>query len=194
MEDKKGEEKGRVMRPYEKYRVGNYKIQLVRLQINDKGEARVLNKNAHFKKSFLEREGWEEIRALIVCNLEETWSVRIPEHYGMYSIIIDLWRSGDETGETAISVMLGNMLNATCVADAFYQNLLVLSWHGLVAHHDEVSSWEEKRKKYDKLLEQMKWCLDADLETYKARKREDLSADDYRRDEFADKAREELKK
>ena len=60
MEENKGEEKGRVMRPYEKYRAGNYKIQLVRLQINDKGEARVLNKNAHFKKSFLEKEGWEE--------------------------------------------------------------------------------------------------------------------------------------
>lgn len=182
------------MRPYEKYRVGNYKIELVRLQINDKGEARVLNKNAHFKKSFLEKNGWEEIRALLVYNLEETWSVRIPEHYGMYSIIIDLWRSGDENDETIISVMLGNMLNATCVADAFYQNLLVLAWHGLVAHHDNVSSLEEKRKKYDKLLEQMKLCLDADLETYKQRKREDLSADEYRRDEFADKAREELKK
>lgn len=184
----------REMKPYEKYRIGNYKVQLVRLQINDKGEARVLNKNAHFKKSFLEKEHWEEIYALKISTLEELWSVRIPQSYGMFGLIIDVWRRADKEALERVEVLLANMLNVTCIPDGFFHNLVVFARQCLVEHIDDKSTWKEKREKYDKLVKDFKWCLDADIETYKPKAEKDLTKEQYHQAEIADEAREELKK
>lgn len=184
----------REMKPYEKYRIGNFKVQLVRMQINDKGEARVLNKNAHFRKSFLVKNHWEEINALKISSLEEKWSVRIPQDYGMFRLIIDVWRTEDKDALERVEVLLANMLNVTCIPDGFFHNLVAFAWQCLVEHFDDTSSWEDKRKSYDKLVKDFKWCLDADLETYKPKAVEDLTDEEFRHMKVADDAREELKK
>lgn len=184
----------REMKPYEVYRVGNFKVQLVRLQINDKGDARVLNEKAHFNKQFLEKNHWEEIQAIRVMSLEELWHVQIPQTYGMFNLIVDIIRWDGKDMTDRLGTILGNMLTVSCVPDGFYHNLVAFLTEALTWHFDDTSSWEDKKEKADKLIADFKWCLDADLEGYKPKEKQDLTDEQYHQDEVADEARETLNK
>ena len=183
----------RKMEPYKVYRAGNFKLRLVRLQIDDKGNARVLNKNAHFKKSFLDKEHLEEIYAIEVKTLEELWSVRIPETYGMFNLIVTIIRWDVKEMTDRLGTILGNMFGVSCVPDGFFHNLVAfLIAEVLPVHFDKVSEWKDKREKYDKALADFRWSLDADMEGYEPQEKEDLSEEEYRHAETADKARQVL--
>lgn len=184
----------RKMEPYQEYRVGNFKVRLVRLQINDKGDARVLNKNAHFQKSFLEKNHWEEIYAVEVKTLEEKWSVRIPQDYGLFSLIVSVIRWDNKEAEDRLGTIFGNIFTVSCVPDGFYHNLVAFLTTVLVDHLDKKSSWKEKRDKYDKLIADFKWYLDADLETYKPEKEKEWTEKEYHQAEVADEAKQVLEK
>lgn len=178
---------------YKKYRFGNFKVQFVKLLINDKGESRELRQTERLSKDYLEKNHWEEINAVKVMTLEETWCVRFPQHYGAFAQIALGIGVTDEEEKENFELFLSNMLNSTCYCDVFFQSLLTTSLFACVYHNDEVSPKKKKRKQYEKVLKCFKDILEDDLAGYFPKEKTDLDDKEFHQMEIADKAREILK-
>lgn len=183
----------REMKPYEVYRVGNSKIELVRRLVNDKGEGRTLLPKAHHKKDFLEKNGWEVIYALRISHLDSTGEVVIPQTYNNFSHLTDLFRRGDERSMKMLSEIVANMDMA--LSDPLcgeLEHFFALALNAMLNRHLSVV---DKKAVYDKLKKAFCEYLDKDFLMYeRVSAPKDMSEKEYRQAEIADEAREELKK
>lgn len=185
----------REVKQYEKYRVGNFKIELINMLVNDKGECRELLPKAHMKKEWLEKNHYEQMGAVKVVNLEETWCVRIPQHFvSMYGTIVDALKEDTKEANDILTVILTNFNLCTSVVHGWYQNLTLFAARCYVDMTAEGESFAQKKAKMEKLKEEFGWQLDAYLETYKQGKDKDMSDEDFKRMQTASEMKELLEK
>ena len=177
----------REMRPYETYRVGNFKLRLVKLLIDDKGDSKEELKGARYKEQWLEKMHYSEEYAVRVMSLEETWCVRIPEHYGSFSVIVDLFRRGGKNAEDILTTVFCNIGNVCIVMDGFYHNMVLYAARMFVEHEDKTKGYEEKKKAYAAIVNEISTYLDNDLVLYKQDNgKPDLMEQEYKQDETKD--------
>lgn len=181
----------REMKPYETYRVGNSEVELVRRLVNGKGEGRTLLPKAHYKKEFLEKNGWEEVYALRISHLDSTGEVIIPQHYGNFGLLVDLFRRDDPRTTDMMSAILSNMDIALQMP--LYGELggfLAVVFNAILNKSLNVG---EKKKLYGQFKDTFADYLDKDLLMYeKEPEPEDMSEKEYHQAEVADEARQEL--
>lgn len=187
------QENMREMVLYEKYRAGNFKVQLVRLLIDDKGTSRELRKEENLKKEYLAKFHYEEIRAVKIMTLEETWCERYPQHYGMFSLIVDLVRIDTKESMDELQTLCTVAYCTSAIGNGFFMNLVLVSLRAHTYGTYHTISRGEKKKLYKSVLKHYEYVLKKDLEGYKPKKRKELSDEEFRQMEIADAAREQLK-
>lgn len=177
----------RRMEPYEKYRMGNYRIQLVKVLVGKSGVIRELPAKSCNKKEWLDKMGYVEIYAIKVMNLAETFSLRIPQDYRMFLCLVDAFRRDSEAGNEAIEMFTETL----CVVAQSFDGVL-LEWIlyacrvALIARECNYTK-KEKKKEYEKIYKEMKAWLKRSLDDYEAERKEDLTEDELRQDETADR-------
>ena len=92
----------------------------------------------------------ERIDAIKVTNLEGSWGVVIPMSFGIYSIIISLFETGDENDEKVLHTIFCNWYAVTAIADGDFHMDIQKAQANLIEKlgklpEEEISEEEYKR-------------------------------------------------
>lgn len=142
-------------------------------------------------------DGQMEIETLNVSSLSGEWSVRVPETYEMYGIIVGVYKDYLEGGEeevkqaeTYLYKVFSNMLFASVVGNGYFQQgiemlAMVYANPSLLSTKGEVQDafFADVRRTVDNFLE---WRKGYDAEVAK----NEPTEDDDHRDDIADQASE----
>lgn len=87
----------------------------------------------------------ERVDALKVTNLEGSWGVIIPATFGVYKIIVDLFRSEDEKDMQILHTLFCNWYSVTCIADGEFHLDLIKAQESYVSRmNPELDEKEEE--------------------------------------------------
>lgn len=177
----------RRMEPYEKYRMGNYKIQLVRILMNDAGVVRELPAKSHNSTAWLDKMGYVERYAIKVMNLTETFSLRIPQDYTMFLSLVDAFRRDSEAGNKAIEMFTETLCMVAQSFDGVMLEWILFACRATLVARERSFTKAEKKKEYGKICDEIKAWMKRDLEDYTAEIKTDLTKDEFRQAETADR-------
>lgn len=177
----------RRMEPYEKYRMGNYKIQLVKVLMGNEGVIRELPAKSHNSTAWLDKMGYMEMYAVKVMNLAETFSIRIPQDYTMFLSLVDAFRRDSEAGNKAIEMFTETLCMIAQSFDGVMLEWILFACRVTLVTRGRNYTKAEKKKEYEKIYGEMKAWLKHSLAEYTAEDKTDLAENESKQDETADR-------
>lgn len=98
---------------YKIFSVGNFRVTKVRILINGNGEAHVEHPKAVVRQKYLDKNGYQEVEAFKITDIEGLWSLVIPSHFGTFHIVEHLLT--EQTGDSLeiLKTLFVNYFNVT---------------------------------------------------------------------------------